>query len=145
MHPYLNLRKIVRGSLPYSNASFHAVILIAVLTCIPQTGEQRRLLAEIRRILKDDGILYAADFLLNRDRRNVERYEKYRSRHEDYGVFETPGGGVFRHHSREHVEIVTAEFEKLTFEAETYTTMNGHESRGFTYIGRKRQKARVGA
>ncbi|MFJ3823364.1 class I SAM-dependent methyltransferase [Streptomyces nodosus] len=42
---------------PYLDASFDAVLLFAVLTCIPGDEAQHRLIAELNRILKPGGIL----------------------------------------------------------------------------------------
>ncbi len=44
-----------------------AVILFAVFTCIVNDAEQEKLIVEIHRVLKSDGILYINDFLLNID------------------------------------------------------------------------------
>lgn len=39
---------------------------------------QKELLAEIKRILKPQGILHVNDFLLNTDERNLLRYDNYK-------------------------------------------------------------------
>jgi SAM-dependent methyltransferase len=138
LHPYLNLRKSDGGTLPFEDGTFDAVILIAVLTCIAESEEQRRLISEIERVLKDDGILYINDYLLNTDQRNIERYDKAKDKYGVYGIFELPEGAVVRHHTPEHVFDVTSGFDRLVFEPVIYTTMNGNKSNGFYYIGRKR-------
>ena len=117
--------------------SADAVILFAVLTCIAADEEQRRLIAELRRILKPGGILYVNDFLLNSDERNIRRYEKYLDEYGIYGVFEQPEGAVLRHHSEEYVKLLLSGFEELRYEHLTFTTMNGNRSNGFYYLGRK--------
>jgi len=138
MHPHLNLRKNEVGILPFEDNAFHAVLLLAVLTCIAESKEQRRLISEILRVLKDDGILYINDYLLNTDQRNIERYEKYQDTYGTYGVFKLPEGAVVRHHTEEHVFEITGGFHKLVFEPVVYTTMNGNKSNGFYYIGKRK-------
>ncbi|MBN1978554.1 MAG: class I SAM-dependent methyltransferase [Anaerolineae bacterium] len=137
LHPYLNLRKNDGSVLPFEDGAFDAVLLIAVLTCIAESEGQRRLISEIERVLKDGGILYINDYLLNTDQRNVERYEKARSNYGAYGIFELPEGAVVRHHTPEHIFDITSGFDRLAFETLVYTTMNGNRSNGFYYTGRK--------
>jgi len=138
LHPYLDLLKNNGGTLPFDDGAFDAVILIAVLTCIAESEGQRGLISEIERVLKDDGILTINDYLLNTDRRNIERYDKAKDKYGVYGIFELPEGAVVRHHTREHVFDITAGFDRLAFETVVYTTMNGNKSNGFYYIGRKK-------
>ena len=135
--PYLDLRVMDGEHISLAGESADAVILFAVLTCIAADEEQRRLIAEIRRILKPGGILYVNDFLLNSDERNIRRYEKYLDEYGIYGVFELPEGAVLRHHSEEHVKLLLSGFEELRYEHLTFTTMNGNSSNGFYYLGRK--------
>jgi len=138
LHPYLDLLKNNGGTLPFDDGAFDAVILIAVLTCIAESEGQRGLISEIERVLKDDGILTINDYLLNTDRRNIERYDKAKDKYGVYGIFELPEGAVVRHHTRKHIFDITAGFDRLAFETVVYTTMNGNRSNGFYYIGRKR-------
>ena len=137
LYPYLDLTKNDGSTLPFDDGAFDAAILIAVLTCIAEGEGQRRLIAEIERVLKDGGILYINDYLLNTDQRNVERYGKAKDRYGVYGIFELPEGAVVRHHTPEHIVDITSGFAQLVFETLVYTTMNGNRSNGFYYIGRK--------
>lgn len=137
LHPCLDLRKNDGGTLPFEDGAFDAVILIAVLTCIAESQGQRHLMSEIQRVLKKGGILYINDYLLNTDQRNIERYERAKDKYGVYGIFELPEGAVVRHHTPKHVFDITAGFDGLVFEPVVYTTMNGHRSNGFYYIGRK--------
>jgi SAM-dependent methyltransferase len=137
LHPYLDLRKNDGHTLPFEDGVFDAVILIAVLTCIAESEGQRQLISEIERVLKDDGILYINDYLLNTDQRNIERYNRAKDKYGVYGIFELPEGAVVRHHTQDHIFDITAGFNQLVFETIVYTTMNGNRSNGFYYIGRK--------
>ena len=124
-------------SLPFQNDCFDAVLLFAVLTCIPDGNEQRFLLAEARRVLRSGGLLYLSDLLVNNDQRNRERYERDAEKFKCYGVFELPEGVVVRHHQREWIEKLTSPFQQLEYEPFTVTTMNGNASAAFQYLGRK--------
>ncbi|MFN2271943.1 MAG: class I SAM-dependent methyltransferase [Anaerolineae bacterium] len=137
LHPYLDLRKNDGSVLPFEDGTFDAVILIAVLTCIAESEGQRGLISEIERVLKDSGILYINDYLLNADQRNIERYDRAKEKYGVYGIFELPEGAVVRHHTPEHIVDITSGFARLVFETVVYTTMNGNKSNGFYYIGRK--------
>jgi hypothetical protein len=75
--------------------------------------------------------------LLNTDARNVERYGRGKGKYGVYGVFELPEGAVVRHHTEDHIFDITAGFERLVFEVVVYTTMNGNQSNGFYYLGKK--------
>jgi ubiquinone/menaquinone biosynthesis C-methylase UbiE len=75
--------------------------LFAVLTYIPSDDDQRVLLAEVRRVLRPEGILYISDLLINTDLRNLERYERDADQFGVYGVFELPEGVIVRHHREE--------------------------------------------
>ncbi len=123
-------------ALPFKTNSIDAVILFAVLTCIPDDDGQRALASEVDRVLRPNGLLYISDLLLNDDQRNRERYEKHASSG-TYGVFELPEGVVVRHHTFEWIREITGGFEQLEYEPFTVRTMNGNASAAFQYLGRK--------
>lgn len=133
--PYLDLRVKKNEKIALPDASVDAVILFAVLTCIRTNEEQEQLISEIRRVLKPHGILYVNDFLLNTDERNLSRYEKYKEAYGIYGIFELPEGAVLRHHDEIWIRQLLKDFSEQEYEHLTFTTMNGHKSNGFYFIG----------
>ncbi len=133
--PYLDLRVKEDTKIALPDASVDAVILFAVLTCIRTNEEQEQLLSEIQRVLKPHGILYVNDFLLNTDERNLSRYEKFKETYGCYGVFELPEGAVCRHHDEVWIKKLLKDFSEREYEHLTFTTMNGHKSNGFYFIG----------
>lgn len=135
--PALDLRVQESAKIDLPNESVDAVILFAVLTCIRSNEAQRALLAEIRRVLRPNGILYVNDFLLNTDERNQARYDQFAAQYGVYGVFELPEGAVCRHHDEQWIHALLADFETVNYEHLTFTTMNGHTSNGFYFLGRK--------
>lgn len=133
--PYLDLRVKEDAKIALPNESVDTVILFAVLTCIQTNKEQEQLLSEIKRVLKPRGILYVNDFLLNTDERNLSRYEKFKETYGSYGVFELPEGAVCRHHDEVWIRQLLKDFSEREYEHLTFTTMNGHKSNGFFFIG----------
>jgi SAM-dependent methyltransferase len=127
-------------TLPLKNSSVDAVLLFAVLTCIPDSNEQRGLLSEVARILRPGGLLYLSDLLINDDPRNRQRYERHADAYKCYGVFELPEGVVVRHHRQEWIDDLTSPFARLEYEPFSVTTMNGNLSSAFQYLGRKIQR-----
>ncbi|MDR3328833.1 MAG: class I SAM-dependent methyltransferase [Prevotellaceae bacterium] len=136
-YPHLTLQAMGNGTAPFADNAFDSVLLLAVLTCIASDDEQAQLLREARRVLKPGGVLYVNDFLLNTDERNRKRYDEFYAKHHTYGVFELPDGAILRHHSRKAAEEKLQYFEKICFEEITYPTMNGHQSNGYYYFGKK--------
>ncbi|MBR2704424.1 MAG: class I SAM-dependent methyltransferase [Clostridia bacterium] len=137
LYPYINFIKNDASKLNMEDNSVDSIILLGVLTCTVSNDDQKNLINEINRILKPGGIVYINDFLVNDDERNVERYNSFKEKYGVYGAFELPGGGVFRHQTEEWVNELLSVYEKKQYEVLTYTTMNGHKSKGFYYIGSK--------
>ncbi len=133
--PHLDLRVKEDAKIALPDASVDAVILFAVLTCIRTDQEQEQLVSEIKRVLKPQGILYVNDFLLNTDERNLSRYEKFKESYGIYGVFELPEGAVLRHHDEIWIKQLLKDFSEREYEHLLFTTMNGHKSNGFYFIG----------
>ncbi len=130
-YPRLRMELQRPGKLDFPDGGFDAVILCAVLTCVPDDAGQQLLVDEIFRVLKPGGILYCNDFLLNDDERNLERYRRCEPRFGCYGVFELPGGARVRHHSEARVGELFSGFLPGVFEKVEFRTMNHHTSRGF--------------
>ena len=119
------------GRLPFDDDSFDAALMLAVLTCMPDTLTQAETLLELKRVLVPGGLLYVTDFLLNRDRRNLDRYKLGQEKYGIYGIFDVPDGGVLRHHDVNHMEALFFDFETIEFTEAVFTTMHGHESCAF--------------
>lgn len=129
-------KSIHSKNIDFDDNLFDAVILFAVLTCITFDTEQLDLVREIKRILKPGGYVYINDFLLNSDERNLMRYAAYEKKY-GYGTFELSEGAVLRHHDINYIKSLLIPFAKCKMEEVTFKTMNGNQSKGFCYIGRK--------
>jgi SAM-dependent methyltransferase len=121
LHPGLRFDHIPSPpSVPYEPATLDAVLLFAVLTCVPSDQDQQALIAEVRRVLRPGGLLYVSDLLRHGDA----------SRYSPDGVFTTTDGAVCRHHDLPTLHRLLADFTVLREEELTVTTMNGNGARG---------------
>jgi SAM-dependent methyltransferase len=139
--PGVALETFTASRLPLSDASVDAVLLFAVLTCVPGDDAQRAIVREIERVLRPDGLLYISDLWLQSDDRNRARYELGKGRLGRYGVFELPEGVVLRHHDRDWIRELTSGFFQVALENFTVETMNGNLAEGFQWFGRRRSGA----
>ncbi|MFJ4789600.1 methyltransferase domain-containing protein [Streptomyces sp. NPDC088794] len=132
LHPAMRFEVLdTPPTLPCPDASIDLVVLFAVLTCVPDDQAQRRLIGEVRRVLKPGGRLYLSDLLLQSDRRNRDRYTEYSERHGGpYGVFRTDDGAVCRHHPDDWFTDLLSDFTSIDTRPITVATMNGHEAAG---------------
>ncbi|MBN1418666.1 MAG: class I SAM-dependent methyltransferase [Planctomycetes bacterium] len=136
LHPDLDLRHVPVGTLPFPADSFDAVLLFAVLTCIPADGGQEDLISEIRRVLRPGGILHVSDYPLQDDPRNRQRYERSLPEFGTFGVFRLPEGAVMRHHAEEWFDRLLRPFRKIHARTIDGSTMNDNRCRIFQYLGR---------
>ncbi len=137
IYPHIHLKTATSERWPGHPDSFDAVILFAVLTCIPTDTGQKALLKQIDHVLRPGGILYISDYWLQKDDRNRHRYQVFEEQYGPYGVFELPEGAVFRHHERPWIRSLLYRFDTLHLDDIVVTTMNGHQSLGFQYFGKK--------
>ncbi len=125
----------------YSNIKvqkYDAILLFAVLTCVRDNNEQLTLMKSLSDGLKENGIIYLNDFLLNDDERNLNRYNQYSDKHGQYGIFELPDGAILRHHTEEWLLELFSDFDIMLNRKVVFETMNGNKSKGITLIARKK-------
>ena len=115
--------------LPVADASVDAVLLFAVLTCIPSDDHQKNLLREFKRILRPGGLLLISDYPLQTDARNLQRYKAHAADLGGYGRFRLPDGAVLRHHPRAWFDELLADFAILEAHELDAQTMNGNPAR----------------
>jgi SAM-dependent methyltransferase len=136
-HPDLRFTTLTRPPrLPVPDGDADAVLLMAVLTCVPSDAGQRELIGELRRVLRPGGLLYVSDVLLQTDERNVTRYR--RSAHAAYGVFETDDGAICRHHDRTYLGRLLDGFDLCQEREIEVATMNGNPVRAIQILAAKR-------
>jgi SAM-dependent methyltransferase len=135
-YPQLDLQLNDGYKIPFPNSSVDAVLLFTVLTCIATDSDQVAIFAEIKRVLKPDGILYLSDFLLGDDEKNLIRYAACKEKYGAYGVFELEGGGVCRHHTLAWVNKLLADFEQVWHKESEIPVLSGNTSKPFQIIAR---------
>jgi SAM-dependent methyltransferase len=130
-------------TVPCADGSFGAAVLFAVLTCVPEDRAQRRIVAELARLLEPGGLLLVSDLPLQDERRNQERYARFAGRYGTYGVFETGDGAVCRHHDEAWPASLLSEagFTVRDRRRIAVATMNGREAAGVQFLARRNGEA----
>jgi len=123
--------------LPLQDYSVDFILLFAVLTCIPSNKGQRDLIQLLHSKLKPGGVIYISDYYLQNNEVSKRRYTCFENEPDNFGVFTLPEGATLRHHTREWISSLFADF---TVECElpvAVKTMNGNTAEAFQLIVRK--------
>lgn len=123
--------------LPVENNKLDAIILFAVLTCIPSNIGQKELIKYLYTKLKSKGILYISDYYLQKKSQEMKRYEYLNNDIQNYGVFTLNEGVTFRHHPKEWISELLKDFKIMEEKTIEVATMNGHKAKGFQIIAQK--------
>lgn len=137
--PALDLRHVPGLPLPDEDATYDAALLFAVLTCVPEDRAQRRIVAELARLLRPGGVLYVSDMPLQNDAFHRHRYDTARHATRTYGVFSTPDGGTFRHHDPDYLRGLLRVHGLAIVEERTdpVPTLDGHTAQRLQLIARR--------
>ncbi len=136
-YSHIQLEHLQGDALPFDSNKFDTIILFAVLTCIPTNDGQIVLVRELFRVLKPNGILYVSDYWLQNNERNLNRYNEFTTKYDQYGVFELPEGAIVRHHTRDWINSLFANFHTLDSLDCEFESMNGNKSTCFQLFVRK--------
>ncbi|ANZ19418.1 type 11 methyltransferase [Streptomyces noursei ATCC 11455] len=138
-HPGLALMRWAGFPLPFTDRSFDAALLFAVLTCVPDDADQRAIVGELGRLVRPGGVLYVSDVPLQDDGFHVGQYERFAARYGTYGVFETEDGGVFRHHPPEWLRGLLREagFAVLRERRTVVPTLDGRTAERLQIMARR--------
>jgi ubiquinone/menaquinone biosynthesis C-methylase UbiE len=138
-------------NLPYIDASYDACILQAFLTTIISPEDRIKVLSEAHRVLKDDGILYLADFGQNwEDTLYNKRYRR------DYPITGELGTFIVRdsknrykelfrahHYTKEELSALIEGLFTIENVNETiFTTFHGNRTKGYIIIARSEKSTR---
>jgi 2-polyprenyl-3-methyl-5-hydroxy-6-metoxy-1,4-benzoquinol methylase len=138
LYPGLNLLHINEPEeLNDFETSYDAVVLFAVLTCIPSNAAQKELLHIMANRLTKGGLLYISDYYLQPNREEVKEYTFWDNDKNNYGVFNLPEGAVFRHHTKEWIKELLQDLEMVSEKIITVKTMNGHVAEAFQILAKK--------
>ena len=136
-YPTLRFEAVDGYSLSQADGSLDAIVLFAVLTCIPWDRAQSDLMTELSRVLRPGGLLLISDYPLQRDERNLFRYERFATEFGNYGTFRLLDGAVVRHHSRERFAELLANYAVMEEVELDGATMNGNPARILQLWARK--------
>ena len=117
--------------------SFDLILILAVLTCIPNGQEQIDLIVRMRGLLQPGGLLYLSDMPLQSDARNLARYIEGQRRFGVHGVFETDHGAIVRHHDPRWFDALLIGFEKIATRRVSIGAMNGHAAKAVQVLARR--------
>lgn len=136
-YPDLDLRHVAALPVAEPDGAFDAVFLFAVLTTIVGDDDQHALMGELRRLIRPGGLIYLSDYPLQTDALHQARYAAGERRHGVRGVWDREDGGVFRHHPRERLGVLLAEFELLDERELRSTTLSGRPVTIRQMLGRR--------
>lgn len=137
-NPGLDLRMLEKqGEIPLKDESVDGVVMSTVLCCMIDPNEPARLMAEIHRILKKNGILYITDFLLCEHPRYQEKYAQGAKEFGIWGVYTTNENLTVRHYTTSVIMDLLSDFDIQWFEQFDFKTMNQNPARSFHCIVRK--------
>jgi SAM-dependent methyltransferase len=131
------LQHIAEPRLPLPDAAADAILLLAVLTCIPSNAGQQALLAHLYAKLRPGGLLYLSDYYLQPERQAAGAYHCLHGDPANEGVFTLPEGVTFRHHTPAWISTLTAAFTVLHNATVPVFTMNGNRSEAFQLLLQK--------
>lgn len=125
LYPHLTLSHTHDTTLEYPDGNFGAIVLCAVLTCIPDQQEMKDVLSEIERVLIPGGILHVVEFSNEASKTFVSNI------------------GVKMHHQRpSELRSMLSAFAELRFEVVKTNTMGGNAADAVNYFGQKTVKSR---
>lgn len=118
--PFLELSHLKGDRLPFSDASFDAVVTCAVFTCIVDMNVRSNVISELVRILKPNGVMYLVEFC------------------SDESVFFTSGVGIpMWHGTQSEIENIVNGFKITKSIVVNNQTMTGHKSKACHVVARK--------
>jgi SAM-dependent methyltransferase len=118
--PHLSLSISQADEVPYQDTTFDAVLLCAVLTCIPGFKQRERLLSEVYRVLKPSGIIHVVEFCSDEGE-----------------TFESGLGVVMNHSKPDELKGLLGLFNILEFKEAPTKTMGGKTSKAMSFFAQK--------
>ena len=124
-----------RSNLPWEDNTFDVVLLVTLLTSVPFDLEQRKIVSEVKRVIKPGGHVFVSDLPLQWSKKYLDRYQEGAKRYGQYGVFDLDDGGTVRHHEMGYFIQLMADFTCLEMNTHEVETMNGNEALAVRYVG----------
>jgi len=136
--PELQLNHINHAALPLDNESVSAAILSTVLCCIPDQLSQQKIIYELSRVLKPNGVLYLTDFLITDTQKMQNKYQAGSVINKEWGVYQTTEGAIVRHYTPEYIATLLESYVRCWYQEEMFFTMNHNPVKTFHGIYKKR-------
>lgn len=131
------LRHITSPAVPVPDGSVQAVVLLAVLTCLPSNAGQQALMDHLAAKLRPGGVLYLSDYYLQPGRVAAGSYSCLHGDPANDGVFTLPEGVTLRHHAPAWIQTLTAAFVVRHAATVPVFTMNGNRTDAFQLLLQK--------
>lgn len=138
-NPDLDLRLLAEnGKIPVESASADLVLMSTVLCTMIDKNEQKALVREILRVLKQDGLFYLTDFLICSHPRYFDKYSRGLKEFGEWGMYTSNENLKIRHHTSAWIMELMAQLDIFWFEQFDFKTMNQNPARTFHMIAAKR-------
>lgn len=118
--PYLTLLCSEDGLIDFPDAHFDAVIVCAVMTCIPEWALREKVISEINRVLKPSGLIHMVEFC-----------------NEKGETFESKVGVTMRHSQPNELKQLVSNFHLEKLQTITTKTMRGDGAHAVSLFARK--------
>lgn len=136
-NPDLDLRLIEKSAeVPLEDGYADLVIMSTILCCVIEKKEQEKIIQEMKRILKPNGLLYVSDFIVSSHPRYVSKYQKGFEDFGIHGVYTTDEGIAVKHYTTKEVTKIFEDFDILWFEQFDFKTMNQNVAKTFHLVGK---------
>ncbi len=137
-NPDLDLRLLEKaGKIPSDDETIDAVVMSTVLCCITDEQKLVELIAEIKRVLKPQGVLYMTDFLICDHPRYHDRYTLGLEQFGEWGIYTTNENLTVRHFTTQMIMKLLKSFDIQWFEQFDFKTMNQNPARTFHCIAKR--------
>ena len=122
-YPHLSLHNYNSSKIPAPDNHYDAIMCCAVLTCIPTSSAQNEIVSELKRVLKNSGIIYFAEFLQTSNRTYGER-----------GTFKTGFGAHMKHFTKQELLDLVADFRVISSIEKLEKSISGKNASSFQLV-----------
>jgi ubiquinone/menaquinone biosynthesis C-methylase UbiE len=119
-NPKLHLIHNATNKLSYPDGYFDLILICAVLTCIPDDAQCKRIMAELKRVLKPNGMIHLVEFCS----------EAGQSIDSNIGV-------AMKHRTPKALSDLANTFKLVSAEVVNTATLSGGKASSFSYFGVK--------
>lgn len=125
-------------SLPVADGTLDCILLVAVLTCLPENVGQKNLISILERKLKPGGLFYVMDFPIQHDPMRAGRYDPAYRGTPEFGIFRLPEGVTLRHHEKSWLAELFSGFTLLDESEFPVASMNQNPAYAFRWVVQKK-------